>query len=227
MPRRHRAQATIMAMESLTAKKQRALKIYVALDTLYPSRAPFLTFKTPFELLVAAILSAQCTDARVNQITPHLFKKYTQLNLWAAADYAVLAREIRSCTYFNSKAGYIITAAQMIKNQFNRQIPDRMEQLIRLPGVGRKTANVILGHIFHKPAITVDTHVMRLSKRMGFTTAKTPEKIEYDLAKLWPAKIQFHYASLFISHGRAICTARKPQCQNCVLANDCPQIAKR
>ena len=198
-------------------------KIIRALKKAYPDAACSLQFKTPHQLLVATILSAQCTDERVNAVTPALFEKYKSPAAFARADIKELENDIRSTGFFRNKAKAIRESSRMIIGLFRGRMPRRMEDLVELPGVGRKTASVILGTAFGKAeGIVVDTHVARLTKRLGLTTENDPVKIENDLIILIPRKEWIIFSHLMIFHGRSICKARRPECHRCVTANYCP-----
>ncbi len=200
-------------------------KIIKNLDTLYPEAHCALHYSNPLELLIATILSAQCTDVRVNQVTPKLFKKYRSAKDFAEVPLKELEQEIRSTGFFRSKARSIQESARKILEKFHGEVPQTLEELIQLPGVGRKTANVVLGVIFEKAeGVVVDTHVKRLSYRLGFTKQKDPHKIEKDLMKLVPQNRWIDFSHLLILHGRAICKARKPLCEKCLLNKNCPKM---
>jgi endonuclease-3 len=189
----------------------------------YPGAHTELNFKNPLELLIATILSAQCTDKRVNMVTPALFKKYRSAKDYAAAPQAELENAIKSTGFFRNKTKSIRAATSTIANKFGGKVPDSMEQLRELPGVGRKTANVVLGNAFGKnEGIVVDTHVIRLSQRLGLTKQKDPEKIEQDLMKLVPREYWAIWSHWLIWHGRRRCYARKPDCANCEVFRLCP-----
>lgn len=194
----------------------------------YPDATISLDFSNRFELLVAVILSAQCTDERVNSVTATLFEKYDTIEAFAEAGQDELADDIGSITYFNSKARYLREAAQVIRDDYDGRVPDTMEDLTELPGVGRKTANVVLQHGHNiREGIVVDTHVQRLSRRLGLTTEHTPLAIEQDLVALVPREHWQEYTHLLISHGRAVCSARNPACETCVLEDICPSSKLR
>lgn len=200
-----------------------AKKIVALLKKAYPGADCSLDFKTPHQLLVSTILSAQCTDERVNIVTKDLFKKYKKPHDYADADIHELEEDIRSTGFFRNKAKSIKESAIVIDNHYNGKIPETMEELIKLPGVGRKTASVILGTAFKKAeGVVVDTHVIRLSRRLGLTENKDAVKIEKDLMQLLPKSDWIIFSHLMISHGRAVCKARKPDCGSCVLAGLCP-----
>jgi len=200
-----------------------ANEIYKILDSVYSNVTTALRHKNALELLVAAILSAQCTDARINIITGLLFKKYKTTKDYALATSEEFEKEIRSAGFYKNKAKNIINAARIIDKQFNGKVPDTMENLIRLPGVARKTANVVLFYAYGKnEGIAVDTHVKRLSGRLNFTKHTDPVKIEQDLMKLFPQKKWGNLSGLLIMHGREICKARNPICAKCLINKLCP-----
>ena len=198
----------------------RLIKIW---PKVYPDANTELTFKNPLELLIATILSAQCTDKRVNMVTPLLFKKYRSAKDYAAAPQAELENAIKSTGFFRNKTKSIRAATSTIANKFGGKVPDSMEKLRELPGVGRKTANVVLGNAFGiNEGIVVDTHVIRLSQRLGLTKHKDPEKIEQDLMELVPKNHWAVWSHWLIWHGRRRCYARKPDCANCEVFRFCP-----
>lgn len=201
---------------------KRTLEILKRLDNTYGTEMIcYLNHETPWQLLIAVILSAQCTDARVNIVTKDLFKKYPDLNAFANASLAEMEEDIRSTGFYHNKAKNIIACARMLLEKHGGKVPDTLEELIALPGVGRKTANVILGNIYHKPSVVVDTHVKRISKRLGFTKEEDPEKIEYDLMKKLPKDHWILYNIQIITFGREICFARNPKCEICPLQDLC------
>ncbi|ONI44046.1 endonuclease III [Candidatus Epulonipiscioides gigas] len=203
--------------------KEHTKQILKILDISYPKDIKcYLNYTTPFELLVATILSAQCKDDRVNVVTESLFKKYTDTVSFANADLEELQQDIKIIGFHKNKAQNIIKTANMIVNEYNGQVPDKIEDLIRLAGVGRKTANVILGNIYKIPSIVVDTHVKRISNRWGLTKNEDPTKIEYDLMNLLPKDHWIRYNTQVIAHGRNICTARNPKCKQCMFITSCP-----
>jgi endonuclease III len=205
------------------AQKQRALEVLNRLKALYPDATCSLDYATPVQLLVATILSAQCTDERVNQVTPALFAKFPDAAAIAAADLAEIEELVRSTGFFRNKARNIQGSCQKIVLEFQNKVPATMEQLLTLPGVARKTANVVLAHAYGINAgVTVDTHVKRLSNRLGFTQHSEPTKIEQDLIKLLPQADWENWSIRLIYHGRAVCDARKPACDRCTLADLCP-----
>lgn len=198
-------------------------KIIALLKKKYPHFTTALLHANPVQLLVATILSAQCTDARVNIVTKTLFKKYKTASDYADASLKEFEQEIRSTGFYHNKAKNIINAAKMIMDKFNGKVPDSMEALIQLPGVARKTANIVLSHGYGKiEGIAVDTHVRRVSFRLGLTKNEDPVKIEQDLMGVTPKKEWPHLSDLLIAHGRAICVAGKPKCPECVLGSLCP-----
>ncbi|MGB3908234.1 MAG: endonuclease III [Methanomethylovorans sp.] len=197
--------------------------IFSLLRQVYPDAAPALHFSSPLELLIATILSAQCTDRQVNQVTQSLFKKYLTLEDYAAADVSAFGEEIYSTGFYHQKAKHIIKSAQIMLTDFGGKVPDTMEGLLTLPGVGRKTANIVLSRAFGKiEGIAVDTHVKRLSNRLGFTQHKDPEKIEKDLMKIAKREDLEILSMTLILHGRNICVARNPKCEICIVNKLCP-----
>jgi endonuclease-3 len=206
-----------------SANKQRALEILIRLKQLYPVAPCTLNYETSVQLLVATVLSAQCTDARVNQVTPALFHRFPDAASLAGADLEELVILVRSTGFYRNKAKNIQAACQMIVTEFGGQVPARMEQLLQLPGVARKTANVVLAHAYGINAgVTVDTHVKRLSNRLGLTEHTEPIRVEQDLMRLLPVQDWENWSIRLIYHGRAICKARNPACHACVLADLCP-----
>ncbi len=211
------------AKETPAALKARARKIVARLERAYPEATCALHHASALELLVATILSAQSTDARVNMVTPALFAKYRVAADYAAADPRVLEQEIHSTGFFRNKTKSIIGMAQAVVERHGGRVPDTMEALVGLPGVGRKTANVVLGTWFGKnEGIVVDTHVQRLSTLLGLTREKTPEKIEQDLMPLVPRDKWTWFSHTLIQHGRRVCIARRPKCEECVVNRLCP-----
>ena len=181
-----------------------------------------LDYKTPHELLIATMLSAQCTDARVNIVTASLFKKYKSITEFANADLRELENDIRSTGFYHNKAKNIISASKSILRDYGGEIPSEIEELIKLDGVGRKTANVVRGHIFKIPSIVVDTHVKRISNKLGIVESSDPEKIEFELMRKLPKDNWIRYNTQIIVHGRNVCKARNPECNVCFLENLCP-----
>ena len=206
-----------------TSQRQRALEIMVRLKRLYPNATCSLNYETPVQLLVATILSAQCTDERVNKVTPNLFSRFPDAISLAGADPEELENLVRSTGFYRNKAKNIRGACQMIVTEYDGRVPNTMEKLTKLPGVARKTANVVLAHGFGiNEGVTVDTHVKRLSNRLGLTKHQEPVKIERDLMKLLPQPDWENWSIRLIYHGRAVCKARKPECEVCDLAQLCP-----
>ena len=202
-------------------------QLMAVLQEAYPEARCALNFTTPLELLIATILSAQCTDVRVNSVTPKLFQKYHTAAAYVAAAPEELAHEIQSTGFYRQKAQTIQRCCAALLQQHNGAVPDTMAALVKLPGVGRKTANVVLGNAFHRPAgIAVDTHVQRVAQRLGLTTARTPDTIESALLELVPRKAWTLFSHLLISHGRAICKARVPQCGVCPVHHLCPSAPR-
>lgn len=211
-----------MIRESLDHKKKRAVEIVKRLKTMYPEAKIELDYKTPIQLIVAVILSAQCTDKRVNLVTPALFKKYKTTNDFANAKTKDLEQLIRSTGFYRAKAKSIMGCAKGIVKNFGGKLPNRMEDLITLPGVGRKTANVILGNLYDTPSLVVDTHMKRLANRLALTDQQDPHKIEMELCDVIPKEDWTLFSHLIIWHGRRRCYARKPNCSDCLLNTLCP-----
>jgi endonuclease III len=209
--------------ESLRAKRERTAEIAARLQRIDPTPRIALDFNSPFELLVATVLAAQCTDVRVNMVTPVLFRRFPTPRDLAGAALEEVEELVRSTGFYRNKAKAIRALAQVLAAEHGGEVPPRMEALRELPGVGRKTANVILGNAFGlNEGIVVDTHVHRLSRRLGLTAHDDPEKIELDLIELVPREAWTLFALLLINHGRRTCKARKPECAVCVLADICP-----
>jgi endonuclease III len=206
------------------ALRKRAVKIDADLILLYPDAHCALHHANPLQLLVATILSAQCTDERVNKVTPALFARYPEARAYADADRAELEAMIQSTGFFRNKAKSIQTCCQILVEKHGGAVPATMEELVPLPGVGRKTANVILGNAFGVPGIPVDTHVGRLSRRMGLTEHDDPVKVEHDLMALIPREDWTMFGHRMIFHGRQVCHSRKPKCEVCTLAMICPKV---
>lgn len=205
-------------------KEEKVKEILKRLYKVYPHPKTALLYKNPWQLLVATILSAQTTDKTVNTVTPILFKKYPTISDFAQSRLSELDKEIHKVNFHGSKAKSIQAAAKMILEKFKGKVPNNMEDLDSLPGVARKTANVVLGNAFGKnEGIVVDTHVMRLSQKLGLTDQKDPVKIEQDLMKVVPKSERTDFSHLLINHGRDICTARPHSCNNCPLGNLCPE----
>jgi endonuclease-3 len=201
--------------------------IYRALTKEFPVVRCELDFKTPYQLLVATVLSAQCTDKRVNEVTPALFKKYPTPQKMAKASQRDIEKLIKSAGFFRTKAKNIKGLSIKLVDEYKGKVPDELEELIKLPGVGRKTANVVLGHAFGKPGITVDTHFGRLSRRFKWTKQTDPVKVEFEIAELFPPKNWTNLSTRLIWHGRRYCTARSPKCSICPLAKLCPSYEKK
>jgi len=208
--------------ESRTALVRRARRIARTLASAYPDAHCELTFHSPLELLVATILSAQCTDKRVNEVTPTLFARYRSAADYAAADRAELEDLIRSTGFFRAKTDSLRKLGQALVERHDGEVPARLEELVKLPGVGRKTANVVLGNAFDVPGITVDTHVGRLSRRFGWTAEDDPVKVEHEIGALFPKREWTVLSHRLIWHGRRVCHSRKPACGACVVARWCP-----
>lgn len=206
---------------SVTDKQAVALAANEELKKLYPEGLCSLDADEPFRLLVATRLSAQCTDARVNLVTPALFEKYPTIEAFAAARPEDVEKLIHSCGFFRQKASDIIGAAQKVINDFGGVLPDTVEELTALPGVGRKTANLIVGDVYGKPAVVADTHLIRISNRLGLVSTKDPYKVEMQLKQLLPPEDSNNYCHRNVLHGRAVCDARKPKCESCTLAPFC------
>ena len=207
-------------------KKERALMALEKLKEHYPEVKCSLNYSTPLEMLLATQMSAQCTDASVNRVTENLFKKYTCAEDFAKADLTELQNDIKSIGLYKNKSKNIIACCKKIISDFGGQVPDTMEELLTLPGTGRKTANLVLGDIFGKSAVVVDTHCIRLSTRIGLTTNTNPEKIEMDLKKLIPPEEQLDFCHRLVYHGRAVCNARNPKCDECTLNDICKYKSK-
>lgn len=186
----------------------------------------YLNHENAWQLLFATMLSAQCTDARVNIVTKDLYRKYTSIEAFASADLKELEEDIRSTGFYHNKAKNIIGCARMLLEKHGGEVPDSIEELVQLPGVGRKTANVIRGNIFHQPSIVVDTHVKRISKKLGLTEQEDPEKIEFELMEVLPEDYWILYNIHIIQLGRTVCTARSPKCGECFLKEICPSCGK-
>lgn len=205
-------------------KKERALKAVEILKTEYPQAICSLNASNPFELLVAVRLSAQCTDARVNLVTPALFEKYKTLDDYANANVKDIENIIRSCGFYKNKAESIVGMAQMIISDFGGRVPDEIDDLVKLPGVGRKTANLIVGDVYGKESIVVDTHMIRISNRIGLVSVKDPVKIETALKKVIPPSEGSDFCHRIVLFGRDTCSARKPKCEGCCMAEICKRV---
>ena len=198
-----------------------ALLAVDALKKEYPDALCSLEYTDPLQLLIATRLAAQCTDARVNQVTPALFDRFPNLEAFCQGTEEEVGELIHSCGFFRAKARDILGACRRIRDQFGGQVPDNMEDLLSLPGVGRKTANLLLGDVFHKPAVVTDTHCIRISGRLGLTASKAPEKVEKDLRALLPPEESNDFCHRLVLHGRAVCIARKARCESCRMAAFC------
>ena len=203
-------------------KKEKIEFIISTLNDLYPDAKCSLTYEEPFQLLIATRLSAQCTDERVNKVTPALFKRYPTLEDFASADFDELCSYIHSCGFFRAKAASIIEMSQQLINDYNSVLPDSIDELTKLSGIGRKTANLICGDIYGKPAIIADTHCIRLSNRLGLVKNTTdPYKVEQGLNKVIPAQYRTKFCHNLVHHGREMCSARNPKCNICPLSSVC------
>ena len=205
-------------------KKERALKAVEILKTEYPQAICSLNASNPFELLVAVRLSAQCTDTRVNLVTPALFEKYKTLDDYANANVKDVENIIRSCGFYKNKAESIVSMAQMIISDFGGRVPDEIDDLVKLPGVGRKTANLIVGDVYGKESIVVDTHMIRISNRIGLVNVKDPVKIETALKKVIPPSEGSDFCHRIVLFGRDTCSARMPKCEGCCMAEICKKV---
>ena len=206
----------------MTRKKIGQLAIE-SLKNEYPDSICSLRSENPFELLIATRLSAQCTDARVNMITPILFEKYKTLEDYANADIADVEEIVRPCGFFHTKAADIVNMAKMLISDFNSELPDTVEELTKLPGVGRKTANLICGDVFHKPAVVADTHLIRISNRLGLVATRDPYKVEMQLREILDPEESNDFCHRCVLHGRVVCTARKAKCDLCCMESFCPK----
>lgn len=212
--------------ETTEEKKRRTAKIIERLRGTYPEVKCELDYSNPMELLAATVLSAQCTDKRVNMVTPALFKKYKTISDYANAEPSDMEKIVQSTGFYKNKAKNIINAAKAIMEKFKGEVPRKLEDLVTLPGVGRKTANVVLGNAFGIPGIPVDTHMIRVNNRLGITKNTDPVKIEFDLMPLIREKDWTDYSHLIIWHGRRRCFARKPDCAGCEIQDLCPSAFK-
>ncbi len=213
-----------LTCQDLTGQILNRRKILKLLKKQYQGSLCALSYKTPYQLLVATVLSAQCTDERVNKVTPHLFKKYPDPQSMSQASLKQIEELIKSTGFYKNKAKHICAAAKQIIREHKGEVPRNMKELTKLPGVGRKTANVLLGNAFSIPGIVVDTHVTRLSNRLGFARGKDAVKLEKDLEKVVPKKDWIGFSHWMIQHGRSLCKARKPLCKNCFLDRICPHL---
>ena len=202
-------------------KQQIALAAVQALKKEYPDAQCSLTYRTPLQLLIATRLSAQCTDARVNLVTPALFERFPDVDSFAGAEVEEVAEYIKSCGLYKTKSRDIVAMAQMLRDNFGGEVPDTIEQLTTLPGVGRKTANLICGDVFGKPAVVVDTHCIRITTKLGLHKETDQKKIELALKKLLPPEESNDFCHRLVLHGRAVCTARSPKCADCCMNGFC------
>lgn len=202
-------------------KKELARLAVDALKAEYPDAICSLEYQDPLQLLIATRLSAQCTDARVNLVTPGLFARFPNLEAFCDGTEEEIGELIRSCGFYNTKSKDILDMCRMIRDQFEGVVPDTIEDLTKLPGVGRKTANLIVGDIYHKPAVVTDTHCIRITGRLGLTKNTAPEKVEQDLRAVLPPEESNDFCHRLVLHGRAVCTARKALCENCCMASFC------
>lgn len=210
--------------ESQKSRLARATRVSATLARLYPEPRISLDFSSPWQCLVATILSAQCTDERVNRTTPELFQRFPDVSAIAHAPLAEIQRLVQPTGFFRQKSRALQAAARTILEKFGGEVPSRMVELLTLPGVGRKTANVLLGHVFAQPGLVVDTHVRRVSSRLGLARESEPDKIERELQKLRPPQDWTAFSMRLILHGRRVCHARAPRCVACLLRPDCPRI---
>jgi endonuclease-3 len=210
------------ADSSAQERAERAARIFEILEGEYPGARPHLDFRNAFELLVATILAAQCTDEMVNRVTPDLFRRYPDSAALAAAEPAAVEQMIRSTGFYRNKAKSLLDMARAVQEQFRGKLPRSVEELVRLPGVGRKTANVVAGNCYGIPAIIVDTHFKRVIGRLGLSDETNPDKIERSMWELVPEKSRTRFSMVVNEHGRRVCTARKPLCPNCAITDLCP-----
>ncbi len=208
-------------------KKEKVLQMIEVLDKLYPDAECSLIYENPLQLLISTQLAAQCTDARVNIVAKDLYKKYPSVEAFANADVRELEEDIKSTGFYRNKAKNIIGCCKIITEKYSGKIPDNMEELLELPGVGRKTANLYLYEIHGKQGVVVDTHAKRLSNRTGLTKNEDPEKIEYDLQKIIPKDKWADFCHKLVFHGRAVCNARKPECEKCEINHLCSHYTKK
>jgi len=211
---------TIMKVNDYMRIKERTEKAIELLEKMYPEVKCSLDYTTPVEMLIATQMSAQCTDAAVNRVTKDLFKKYTSVDDFADAKLEELQQDIKSIGLYRNKAKNIILCCQRLRDAYGGKVPDTMEELLTLPGTGRKTANLVLGDIYKKPAVVVDTHCKRIAARIGLTKNTDPAKVETDLKKIIPPEKQLETCHRFVYHGRALCNARAPKCMDCMLAKE-------
>lgn len=210
-----------LIMDNIMNIKEKAINCVEALKKEYPDAICSLEAKDPLQLLIATRLSAQCTDARVNLVTPVLFEKYPSLDAFCEADVGDIEKIIHSCGFFRAKAKDIVGMAKKIKSDFNCEVPDSIEKLTSLPGVGRKTANLIMGDVYKKPAVVADTHLIRITNLLGLVSVKDPYKVELALKEILPPEESNDFCHRVVLHGRAVCVARRPDCENCCLNEFC------
>lgn len=203
-------------------RAERTLEIFTILDREYPDARPHLEFSNAFQLLVATILAAQCTDEMVNKVTPELFRRYPDSAALAAAEPATVEEMIRSTGFYRNKAKSLLNMARALQARFSGKLPETVEELVQLPGVGRKTANVVAGNCYGRPAIIVDTHFKRVVARLGLSDESNPDKIEFSMLDLVPAKQRTRFSMVVNEHGRRVCSARKPLCPSCKISDLCP-----
>lgn len=206
-------------------KKERALKAVEALEKEYPDAICSLTYTDPLQLLVATRLAAQCTDARVNIVTPALFERFKTARDFAESTPGEVSEYIKSCGLYKTKSRDIVAMGKMLVEDFGSEVPDNIDDLIKLPGIGRKTANLVVGDIYGKPAVVVDTHCIRITRRLGLHNLKDAKKIEFELRKLLPEAKSNDFCHRLVLHGRAVCTARKAYCEKCCMEGFCPKKA--
>jgi len=211
-------------MESIAERKKRVTRIVRTLRKTYPDVRLALDYTTPLDLLISLILAAQCTDVRVNQVMAGLRVKYPTARDWAGLDRSVLEEEIRSTGFYRNKARAVQSCTQAIIDRFEGKVPESLDDLVSLPGVGRKTANILRGNAFGQPGIGVDTHVGRLARRLGLSGEEDPDKVEADLTAVVTKRDQIQFCQLIQMHGREVCKARKPKCDECAIGSDCPRV---
>ena len=204
--------------------EEKVAAILAALRARYPDALCALHYGKDYELMISVRLSAQCTDARVNQVTPALFARYPTLDAFAEADVSEVEEYVRSCGFFHHKAQDIVSACRMLRDEYGGRVPDTMEQLLRLPGVGRKTANLLLGDLYGKPAVVCDTHCIRIANRLGLAHGKEPEKVERQLRAVLPPEESSDFCHRIVLFGREVCTARNPHCGRCELRPYCREF---
>lgn len=212
-------------MKKMT-KKERAAFCVAALKKEYPDALCSLDYQDPLQLLIATRLSAQCTDARVNLVTPALFEKYPDLESFCGAEVEDVEALIHSCGFYHAKARDIVAMTKKIKEEFGGQVPHTLENLISLPGVGRKTANLIMGDVYHQPAVVADTHLIRITNLLGLVSTKDPKKVELELKKILDPEESNDFCHRTVLHGRAVCVARRPACEKCCMREYCKSAKK-